>query len=194
MVLKATLKGRMVEQMKSIPLETAARYGHVGIVRHLVQNVGIDKCGGKTRGFQALDCAAHNGHLEVMAVLVEYGAGDEGEALTSAVFYAQEESVKFLLRQNEESFEYCHGRTPLMCALFKFQCPCALRIVRWLMDAGADTTSPITIEDEDDWSVSNTTPMQYIEHKILCEGEEEKDEDRQRLEAIRRLLLRKDAV
>lgn len=200
-VLEATRKGRLVEQMKFITLETAARYGHVGIVRHLVQNVGIDKCGGKTKGFQALECAAHNGHPEVMAVLVEYGAGDDGEALTSAVFYAQEESVKFLLRQIEEpASDYinntldCHGRTPLMCALFKFQYPCALRIVRWLMDAGADTTSPVNIIDEHSHVVSKTTPMQWIEEKPQLEGDNQNEEDRQRLQAMRRLLLQKDAV
>ncbi len=185
----------------SVPLDLAAISGHAEVVRELVRQVGIEGCGGESGGEQALGLAASAEESEVVAVLAEAGAVDTGDALIFVAGTGHEAAVKALLHQQEERgstggaayVNSCDGvgRT----ALFKAICRCSPRVVRLLVDAGADTTStvPITLGA---W-VSSKTPLNIVTHMIRSKdvaGEVATEEQLHRLECIRRVLLRVVAV
>ncbi len=168
----------------SVPLDVAARKGHLEVVRELVQQVGIEGCGGATGGLHALLLGAIHQHLDVMAVLTNAGVVDNGEALTTAVHFRSEASVKFLLQQKKDD-KAAYATTRLRAIGFR---P-SPRIVRLLVDAGADTTTALR--------VTNQTPLASIsrmlrEKKIV--GKDATEDQLHRLEGIRRLLLRVEAV
>ena len=52
-----------------VPLGLAAGHGHLRVVRELMQELGIEGCGGATGGVHALTAAATMQQLEVMAFL-----------------------------------------------------------------------------------------------------------------------------
>ncbi|CAM9406424.1 unnamed protein product [Ectocarpus fasciculatus] len=53
-----------------VPLDAAARGGHVAVVRRMVGKLGIEGCDGATLGVSALYQAAKNQQVDVMAILV----------------------------------------------------------------------------------------------------------------------------
>ncbi|CAN0288597.1 unnamed protein product [Ectocarpus sp. 6 AP-2014] len=143
-----------------------------------------------------------------MAILTEAGVVDTGKALYLAAGMDHEASVKFLLRHRHKegrcgvegaylNAREVNGYTPLVvCTKGCFsQAP---RIVRMLVDAGADATSPVQVMNFKGGVTFNDTPLAFTKYhlrkKIVADGKPATKEHLQRLEAICRLLLRVDAV
>lgn len=64
-----------------------------------------------------------------------------------AVGSASHECVRFLLRQYKKQSLFhinsatdSKGRTALMCAVKKFDVYCSVKMVQWILEAGADAT------------------------------------------------------
>ncbi len=189
------------------PLEAAATRGHVQIVGELIQRVGIEGCGGACGGGEALRCAAEEAHVGVMAMLTDAGVTDTRGALATAAECGAEAAIRFLLQQQERKSAdgvaaYVNTgnparETPLLCAVCYSRF--SPRVVRLLVEAGADTTSAFGVTNDLQWDFvqSDETPLDFTA-RILREkkfaGEDVTEEDLYGLEGIRRLLLRVEAV
>lgn len=172
------------------PLETASRTEGCGnTVRKLIAMVGLEKCGGRLgNGGDALHRAAMCGKEDVMDILYTAGARDvHGWALRAAVnFGGGEHAVKFLLKRPPYPLRIYVNMTvagvkdtpPLLLEYLTKDTLrlSSTRVLRFLLDAGADTTFPL---------------LGIIDTSIsLCSTESEK----QAMLAKRRLLMREDAV
>eukprot|EP00752_Nemacystus_decipiens_P012774 g11313.t1 len=60
------------------PLDVAAVHGHSEVVGELIQELGIEGCGGPSGGVRALEVAAFGHHVEVMGLLTAAGVVDTG--------------------------------------------------------------------------------------------------------------------
>lgn len=181
-----------------VALDVAAQNGHSDTVSELLR-LGIAVCGSTNRGESALRLAAQNRRLGVMTMLTNAGVVDTGNALSYATDGGQEQSVKFLLRQEWATTagrEYVDhrnkfGLTPLLLSVWS----ASPRITRLLLDAGADETLPCR-----DYSRTGEhfgTPLaQTIRslEKKTHRGERATEEELHGLGAIRRLLMRVEAV
>eukprot|EP00903_Cladosiphon_okamuranus_P011184 g10553.t1 len=85
-----------------LPLKTTAYRGRKGVVRKLVQQLGVEACGGPSRGLAALRFAGQEGHKGIPAILTDGGVVDTGRALVDAAGYSGEASVRFLLQQDQQ--------------------------------------------------------------------------------------------
>lgn len=194
--------------MCAVPLDVAAHMGHLEVARELVQEHGIEGCGSATGVFTALVLAAENQHMEVMEMLTSAGVVDTGMALHAAVICGRETSAKFLLPQQEEESKArdegagpldIHspgGATPLVCSI-QACCSCSARITRLLVDAGADITTAVRPTDEGGVVTFDDTPLALADLYLSEEKIEGKDATESQvysLEAIRRLLMRVEAV
>lgn len=56
-----------------LPLEVAAKDGHSEVVHELLQDLGIEGCGGASGGVDALTRAAGHQHVEIMGMLTSAG-------------------------------------------------------------------------------------------------------------------------
>lgn len=185
-----------------VPLERAAYNGHSGVVRELLRQLGIGGCGGESAGQGALNLATEQVHVDVMALLTEAGVVDTGMALVAASAIGREASVKFLLQQHLEPLAdrdgYINntldqsGATPL----FASTTVTSPRIARLLIDAGADTTLSVPLKSSTGCEVKFTplafTILTLRDKKIG--GMDITEDQLNRLEAMRRLLLRVEAV
>ncbi len=188
----------------SVALDVATHRGHLEVVRELVQQVGIEGCGGASEGIDALCLASRDQHLEIMALLTDAGVVDDGVALTTAAANGVELSMKFLLQQRKgDEADYVNGRdalgeTPLLHAMGVFGIsPPSPRIVRLLVDAGADTRSAVPVTYDEDEVAFNETPLATASRMLRekeIDGEDATEEQLHGLEGIRRLLLRVEAV
>lgn len=165
------------------PLDVAARNGHLEVVRELVDRVGINGCT-SAGGESALIEAASLQHANVVAFLCDVDVVDtDGSALGSAVEGKSEECVKLLLRHrgghgNISAYTYMNIPqrlgllgSPLACTfcLGGFYSP---RIARLLIEAGADTTSDVLVEDNDgdnDGGIVKATPT-HLAEMVLRRG------------------------
>ena len=186
-----------------VPLDTAARNGHSEIVSELIQRFGIGGCGGAGGGTTALEIAASEPHLEIMEMLTSAGVADVGYALLSAAKNGHDGNVKLLLQQEEVGSRLGYvdvqdwsGRTPMVyaveCAKFA-----SSRVVRLLVDAGADATSAVQATDLESEAVFTGTPLAFATRALRqkkVRGEEATEDELNSLEATRRLLLRLEAV
>lgn len=182
-----------------IPLDAAAQNGHLDAVRELLQQVGLEGCGGPTRGESALDFAGRQERLEIMATLTDAGVADRnGLALVGATGCGREASVKFLLQQQEGATgRYVNrrnrdGATPLLsCFPLSSAEACYPRMVRLLVDAGAHTTSSIVIDHE-----FSAIPLEFVAHYLQAgfEGIPFTKEQSNRLKTARRVLLQAEGV
>lgn len=191
--------------MTVVPLELAAASGHSDVVRELIQQAGIKGCGGASGGETALQIAAQDQCMAIMATLTEAGVVDTGTALSTATCYGRKASAKFLLQQQEarnptgrDAYLRARdstGRTPLFCCI-EF-CP-SPRMVRLLIDAGADTSAAVKIAKPLGTGVFNSTPLAWtklhLEVLKTVNGQPATEEQLDKLRAIRRLLLRVEAV
>ncbi len=196
-----------------LPLDAAAMMDHSEVARELLRQRGVEGCDGATRALHALCLATLNDNLETMVVLTGGGVVDGGEALMISAERGPEASVKLLLKTQVEGkssssgVSYVNhrtscGRTPLLCAAGFYGVgsahpPCTSpRIVRLLVDAGADTTSASSVTDREGRVVRGTplvfTTRMLREKKVA--GKDATEEQLHRLERIRRLLLRVEAV
>ncbi|CAM9936351.1 unnamed protein product, partial [Ectocarpus fasciculatus] len=197
------LPTRMSSGTTFVPLDGAALNGHLAVARELIQRVGIRGCAGASAGVDALGQAAADQHLDVMAMLCDAGVVDTGNALVATVFFGREAALKFLLEQKEEGdarMTYVstardgRGHTPLLSAVSTG--PCSPRVVRLLVDAGADPALAVRVPDGfGRWT--NYTPLSLA---TRCLTEKVVDEDYatalqlRNLRASRRLLLQVEAV
>ena len=147
----------------------AALNGHWEVAHELIQEHGIEGCGGIYGGVQAVFVAAQNQHVLVMEVLTRAGVIDSGSALHTAARFGRELSLKSLLQQRKRKGDVAHvnildthGRTPLVCAI----AACSPRITRALVDAGASTTTPVRFTNEASVAVSEDTPLAYTNSNI----------------------------
>lgn len=143
-------------------------------------------------------------------MLTDAGVVDTGTALIAAAERGHEAPVKFLLRKHGEKSTgggaYVNNtrddpldRTPLRRSIVEACRACAPRVVRLLVDAGVDTASPVPITKTPGSyrSVSDTTLLAFTTHNLrkkTAGGKAATEEELNRLEAIRRLLLRVEAV
>ena len=199
------------------PLDVAAQGGHSGVVRELAQHFGIEGCGGESGGVFALSLAAQMKHLNIMAILSQAGVVDTGEALVSAAAFGGEASAKFLLQQHQQHQQQpqaggtrhdgayvnfrsrLNAQTPLVGTVV-FE-SCSPRTVRLLVDAGADTSSPVRPVDLAGEAWFDGTPLALTNcmlRKEIVFGETDDTDPTEerllRLQAIRRLLMTVDAV
>lgn len=189
------------------PLGVAALNGHAGAVRELVQQVGIERCGGESSGVTALRLAAEKERIDTMAILVGAGVTDTGEALMVAAELGREASVKFLLQQLEDkpaglsayaSTRGAYGRTPLISSIDTgVRRLCSPRVTRLLLDAGADTSPSFTFRNMEGFEVHNGTPLALTTHFLrekIIGGKLATEEQLRRLEAVRNMLLQEKAI
>ena len=194
-----------------IPPEIAALSGHSEVVRELVQHVRIAGCGGESGGAEALEGAAVESHLDIMAVLAEAGVVDAGNALHSAAGCGREVAVKFLLQHRPRGptsdgggYVNCrdgYGSTPLIRAIGGYSREAGKphliypKVVRALIDAGADTSSAVHATNQWGKTLFKGTPLAFTNRclrlkKVRWLEEDATEEQLHRLEAVRRLLLR----
>ncbi|CAB1113190.1 unnamed protein product [Ectocarpus sp. CCAP 1310/34] len=188
-----------------LPLDAAAENGHPEVVNELIRQVGIDGCGGSSGGVRALQQAAQFKNLNIMVILTNAGVVDTGLALVVAAGYGGETPLKFLLEQararktmDEAAYVNTRDRggvTPLLWGIQHYR----PRVVRLLVEAGADTTSPVAVRNQlggDDVSITPLgLTMNPVRDKVKVVGRgPASPEQLHKLEAIRRLLLRVEAV
>lgn len=196
------------------PLAIAAQNGFNDVVRELLQHGGLRGIRGALSGIDALSRAAGFGHVDVVATLADAGTFDDGQALLNACGAGHEDCVIFLLllqqRVGNKNVAYrgrvylnltdgsSAGRTPLLesidVGINKHCCP---RIARLLVDAGADTMRAIKFTRKGGDRVVHETPLEFTTRKLeekKVAGEAATEEQLRRLEAVRRLLLRVEAV
>lgn len=192
-----------------VPLDAAARHGHLAVVTELIERCGIDGCGGASGGVEALRLAAQKRRIDTMAMLMEAGVVDDmGTALSYSASDGLEASTKFLLQRQQQQQQqngkttggiaYPNKSNPYgINALFSGIVSPFPRIVRLLVDVGADTTSALLLKGEGRVVRFNDTPVAFAT-KCLREKKfsntEFTEKDLRRLEAIRRLLLRVEAI
>ena len=206
-------------EMPFVPLDIATKNNHSEVVRELLGQLGVKGCGGESRGLGALCVATMNQNLKTMALLTGAGVVDRGDALVVAAEYGTEASAKLLLKRGEGNASHrgpyvnypdpC-GRTPLLAAIgltaegvglaahisIRPSCP-SPRIVRLLVDAGADTTSTFPVKDPEGNLVFHNKPLALATDMLREKregGQDATEEQLNKLKLIRRLLLRVDAV
>lgn len=203
-----------------VPLDPAAQNGHSDVVRELVGRLGIGGCGGRSGGVNALRLAAREQHLDIMTELTDAGVVDAGgEALINAAECGRDRSVLFLLEQRRRQegtltlsnkdtggggggtggrpYVECNdpftGTTPLFTSIV-FCAANAHRVVRLLIDAGADTASPVRMRHSRGASeIPLPLTNRYLRARAV-NGKPATEEQMCKLEAIRRLLLQVPAA
>ena len=201
------LTATMASGKTYLPLDAAALKGHSDIVHELVERIEIKGCGGVSGGVDALRLAAQNDHVDILAILAEAGVVDSGLALIGAAEFGREASVKFLFQQRTEgkttggdayaNFRNDSGTTPVLSCVRNY-CTSSSRIVRLLIDAGADTKSALTVTNSAGRVEFGGTPLDlanfYLGAKKAAGARRATEEELHRLKGIRRLLLSVDAV
>ena len=180
------------------PLEAAAKLEQLDVIRVMLRQVGIQRCGGFSRGETSLICAAQQRNIVIMSTLCDAGAEDRsGSALCAAVTFGHKEGIRFLLQKEQGVLSLNHyvnyarddrGLSPIQCCFLQtslglFSC----RIVRMLLDAGADVNTVFlfreSIHDASEFAAAFIRRARYV------------SEDQVRgLEGVRRLVLQADAT
>lgn len=80
-----------------VPLDEEAGNGHTEVVRELLQRSGLKGCGGA--GGRVVSLATRHTHVDAMALLMDAGLVDTGEALIVAASFGRLVSAKFLLER-----------------------------------------------------------------------------------------------
>lgn len=212
-VTRELLLGNANAQLGDIlPIDMAAGCGHSQMVRELIRQRGIEGCGGRSGGVDALHAAAQHNHVDILAMLTEVGVEDTGTALIGAAARGHEAPVKFLLREHGETnirrgayvrntLDDPFGRIPLRRSIVEACCTCAPRVVRMLVDAGVDTASAVfvpTTKTRGGYGPAfHITLLAFTTRNLRTKkvgGKVATDQELNRMEAIRRLLLRVEAV
>ena len=193
------------------PMEIAAQQGRSEVVRWMIEKIGVEGCGDANAGVAALVVAAVNQYMDTMALLTDAAVVDTGMCLINAAGYGREASVKFLLQQQDwntsGAVAYVNnsslgrhnasiGQTPLGSAIFGVRSS-SPRIVRLLVDAGADTTFAVRMMSGEGRVIFDDTPLAVVTAMLREKnyaGKDATQEQMHRLEGVRRLLLRVEAV
>lgn len=162
----------------------------------MLSRVGLESCGGASRGVKALELAAGADQVEVMELLTEAGVRDTGTAFACAVIGNHRKSILFLRRQYyRDSLDHINkgnkssGPTLLICAIRSYEYSFAPKLVRWLLDAGASTTTRVTMVDDDGYEVHRGTARECMRSERATQVG-----NGGRLDAIGRLLRQEDAI
>lgn len=150
-----------------------------------------------------------------MAILMDAGVVDTGAALVVAARWGGEEAVKLLLQRRQVdgpptgSAEYANfcdvgsGHTPLFCSIDVVpdggvvRQSLSLRVVRTLIDAGADATPPVRVQNIEGDIYFCGTLLAYTNNCLRekeVHGKDATQEQLEWMEAVRRMLLRLDAI
>lgn len=197
-----------------VPLDYAVAKGVDVVQSFLVGGNGIEGCGGESGGVTALRYAARTSALDTIDVLSRAGAVDDGGALIVAINNTDAACVRLLLRLWQENRQGCphyinttfskqrqpHGMsatqggvTPLTLAIRRFQKYASCKIVKHLIEVGADTMLPVAIDIGKTHDMM--TPFEVVEicHSLYetmsCDAHAG-----ERLAAIGRLLHQAEAV
>lgn len=191
------------------PLVVATAKGNTDIVHELLSSTNLDGCVGSTHGALALHLAAQNGYVSIMEMLYKAGAKDgDGEALCAAVKFGGQQALDFLLQRPEVFETGCtrgtsyvnhiresNSLSPLLCCVTSDSLKIgAIRVLRRLIDAGADTT---TIFRDNQGVVSGGhTSMELVEAKLeyLKHGLGHDSDTMCGLHGLRRLLMTEEAI
>lgn len=182
-----------------VALDAAAQEGHVEVARELLA-LGVDACAGPRGGVVGLCLAAQGERLEMLATLRDGGVVDTGKALFDSCNQGREASVRFLLRQDWgiPRRKYVNARNDLgFTPLWISAASASPRITRWLLDAGADETAACDNTNVFKFGGSQVTPLGFAEDSIRqrsYRGKFATEEQVERMQAVRRLLVRVDAV
>lgn len=129
-----------------ITFDQAAVDGKCDVMRAMLR-LGLDVCGGISGGVKALEHAAGKGHVEVMQLLTDAGVKDTGACFVLAAQLGQRNSIRFLMKQYEKDaldhVEASSGPTLLIAAIKNQRL--GPKMVRWLMDAGANTRQSLIL-------------------------------------------------
>jgi len=189
----------------------ATEKGHTAVVQELVNTAKIDRCGGPTGGELALHLAAQGGYIPIMDTLINAGVKDvDSEVLCAAVSYGGQHALQFLLQRPEIFKTSCtcgttyvnhlcksDGMTPLLCCITQDNpTMVATRVVRMLIDAGADTTT--VFYDRDTEKSVGCTAREIIDAKI-CQryslfGFGDHSDTMRALQGVHRLLMQEEAI
>lgn len=125
-----------------LPLDMGVENGNPSVVRELIQRFGIRGCGGESLGGDALNQAVYFENLEIMALLVNAGVVDTGEALRTAAKFGRVGPTRFLLARQyfrgfNDTASYANsrdirGETALICAIDSARglpCPRTVRLL-----------------------------------------------------------------
>ena len=176
------LSAKISEGFDQLPLDVAAHEGHARVVHELISQVGIEGCAGASGGVGALQAATMAQHLDIMAMLMDAGVADSGRLLRMAAGRGLVAIVKLLLQQrhrgrdtSDGEGEYVKlydgmGMTPLFYSIDgdgDFHYLISPKVVRLLIDAGADTSSAFLIAEPQGGEVLfSDTPLAYTNHCI----------------------------
>ncbi|CAM9918464.1 unnamed protein product, partial [Hapterophycus canaliculatus] len=181
-----------------VALDTASQNGHPDTVRVLLA-LGLDVCGGERRGRDALGMASQEQHVDIMSMLTEAGVvDDDGKALEVAANSGCVESVKFLLKQAWVTEAYLNARHHFGSTALTLAIEAASpSMVRLLLDAGADETVKGRDLETMGAGMCFESPLGLA---TLClrrktyQGQRATQEQLRRVEVIRRLLMRVEAL
>ncbi|CAN0443625.1 unnamed protein product [Ectocarpus sp. 12 AP-2014] len=183
-----------------VALDVAAQKGFTEVVRELIQHRGIKACVGQDAGVTALDLAAKHQRVDAMRLLLAAGVVDTGDSLFTAADLGRDKAAKLLLQQKWASpgAAYVDSRNDYQCTpLFVAVAAAAPKVVRLLLDAGANErlTRPVSYSFRG--PLENETLLELANRNLGCEmhkGQRATEEEMNRLEEARRLLLRVEAV
>lgn len=145
---------------------------HVSQVLSAGLELVVNMLGRVDRRVETLIQAAGSGHVEVMQALSEAGVEDTGEAMAYAIKFRQRNSIMFLMKQYDKSslrhVSTLCGASLLFHAIdstdvFEHFAP---KLVRWLMDAGANTKAPVVLLSRVDHRRPSVTAQEYVRSLI----------------------------
>lgn len=196
-----------------VALDAAIEGGHMNVARELIQQVGIKGCAGASGGVDALKKAAENGHVDILAILMDVGVVDTGLALVAAAGWGGGAAVKFLSQRRQlagsptDVGEYVNFRNPNGYTALIRGIDCwenegvgqlvSPGMVQLLVDAGANTTLPLQMQNEAGGVDQYRSPLAYTDERLRVKKSRGKyltEGQLRSLGAVRRLLLRVEAV
>ena len=199
-----------------VPLIIAVSNGFSAMARELISRVGLEGCAGEGGGVDALGAAAmNNHHLDIMVMLTAAGVVDSGFVLRTAAGRGWKAAVKFLVQQRKlegsptDLVRYVNncdafGMTPLFSSIYGIASHPGVphlispKVVRLLIDAGAHTSYTVRVTNARDEVLFHGTLLGFtnkcIRKEQVGDGMDATEEHMHRLQAVRRLLLRVDAV
>ena len=183
-----------------IPLDVAVQEQSIHIVEALIQHAGVDGCGGVSAGLQSLVNASATGQLRIMSILLDAGVMDNGSALRSATSEGQIKPVQLLLdRRAGDVEQYVNSGGPRYVTLECFS-PESLatttccKVMRVLLEAGADTAVPFVVEFQDGLKAELNNLEHFADYLLTSAAGPVNERKLCNLKALRRLVMQKEAV